>query len=104
MDKENGHINIDVQDKKNKVLIGIHDNGEGIKQEHLNNIFNRFYRADPSRNTSKGGSGLGLAIASQIIEEHGGEIFAESEYEKGTSIYFELEKVVLDNEKEDTDN
>jgi signal transduction histidine kinase len=68
------------------------------------NIFNRFYRADPSRNTSKGGSGLGLAIASQIIEEHGGEIFAESEYEKGTSIYFELEKVVLDNEKEDTDN
>ncbi|NLL05610.1 MAG: HAMP domain-containing histidine kinase [Clostridiaceae bacterium] len=104
MDKENGQIKIDVQDKQNKVLIGIHDNGEGIKQEHLNNIFNRFYRADPSRNTSKGGSGLGLAIASQIIEEHGGEIFAESEYEKGTSIYFELEKVVLDNEKEDTDN
>jgi len=104
MDKENGQIKIDVKDKQNKVLIGIHDNGEGIKEEHLHNIFNRFYRADPSRNSIKGGSGLGLAIASQIIEEHGGKIFAESEYGNGTSIYFELEKVGTDNEKEDTNN
>jgi signal transduction histidine kinase len=104
MDKENGEIKIDVQDKQNKVLIGIHDNGEGIEQEHLHSVFNRFYRADPSRNTAKGGSGLGLAIASQIIEEHGGKIFAQSEYGKGTSIYFDLEKVVINNEKADTDN
>lgn len=104
MDKENGQINIDVQDRSSKVLIGIHDNGEGIKKEHLQNIFNRFYRADPSRNTAKGGSGLGLAIASQIIEEHGGRIFAESEFGNGTSIYFELEKVGMENEKADTDN
>lgn len=104
MDKEAGDINIDVQDKQDKVLIGIHDNGEGIKKEHLQNIFHRFYRADPSRNTAKGGSGLGLAIASQIIEAHGGKIYAESEYGHGTSIYFELEKVGRDNEKANTDN
>lgn len=104
MDKENGQINIDVQDRPGKVLVGIHDNGEGIKKEHLQNIFNRFYRADPARNTTKGGSGLGLAIASQIIEEHGGKIFAQSEFGSGTSIYFELEKVGMDNEKTDTDN
>ncbi|TYQ17990.1 UNVERIFIED_CONTAM: phospho-acceptor domain-containing protein [Acetivibrio alkalicellulosi] len=93
MDKENGQIKIDVQDVENKVLIGIHDNGEGIKKDYLPNIFNRFYRVDASRNTSKGGSGLGLAIAHQIIEAHGGNIWAESEFGKGTSIYFELEKV-----------
>lgn len=104
MDKENGQIKIDVKDRQDKVLIGIHDNGEGIKKEHLQNIFNRFYRADPSRNTSKGGSGLGLAIANQIIEEHGGSIFAESKFGEGTSIYFELEKVGMNNEKTDTDN
>ncbi len=104
MDKENGFIKIDVQDKQEKVLIGIHDNGEGIKKEHLPNIFNRFYRADPSRNTLKGGSGLGLAIASQIIEEHGGKIWADSELGSGTSIYLELEKVGMDNEKKGADN
>lgn len=104
IDKEKGQIKVDITDRQNKVLIGIHDNGEGIKQEHVQNIFNRFYRADPSRNTTKGGSGLGLAIASQIIQEHGGKIYAESEYGNGTSIYFELEKVGMDNEKTDTDN
>ncbi|WP_010246010.1 sensor histidine kinase [Acetivibrio cellulolyticus] len=104
MNNENSQIKIDVQDRQDKVLIGIHDNGEGIKKEHLPNIFNRFYRADPSRNTTKGGSGLGLAIASQIIEEHGGRIWAESEFGNGTSIYFQLEKVGTGNEKTDTDS
>lgn len=104
MDKDEGHIKIDVQDKGSKVLIGIHDNGEGIKSENLPNIFTRFYRADASRNTSKGGSGLGLAIASQIIDEHGGQIWAESEFGKGTGIYFELEKIGEVNEKKDSDN
>ncbi|HEY9061393.1 MAG TPA: HAMP domain-containing sensor histidine kinase [Pseudobacteroides sp.] len=104
MDKEKGHIKIDVQDRGGKVLIGIHDNGEGIKAENLPNIFTRFYRADASRNTSKGGSGLGLAIASQIIDEHGGQIWAESEFGKGTCIYFELEKIGEGNEKKDSDN
>jgi len=93
MDKQDGKIIIDVTDNKEKVLIGIHDNGEGIKEEYLSKIFTRFYRADVSRNTSKGGSGLGLAIAKQIIEEHGGSIWAQSEFGKGTAIYFELEKI-----------
>lgn len=104
MKDENGRILIEVGDAHDKVLIGIHDNGEGIKKEALPYIFKRFYRADPSRNTSRGGSGLGLAIASQIIEEHGGRIWAESEYGKGTGIYFELEKIGEDDEKKDSDN
>jgi len=104
MNKAEGHIKIDVEDKGSKVLIGIHDNGEGIKAEYLPYIFNRFYRADPSRNATKGGSGLGLAIARQIIEEHGGRIWAESEFGKGASIYFELEKIGGGNEKKDSDN
>lgn len=93
MDKQDGKIIINITDNNEKVLIGIHDNGEGIKEEFLSKIFTRFYRADVSRNTSKGGSGLGLAIAKQIIEEHGGSIWAKSEFGKGTAIYFELEKI-----------
>ncbi|MDP4181527.1 MAG: HAMP domain-containing sensor histidine kinase [Bacillota bacterium] len=104
MDKEKGQINIDIEDRGQKVLIGIHDNGEGIKQESVPIIFNRFYRADPSRNTSKGGSGLGLAIAKQIIDEHGGKIWAESSLGEGTSIYFELEKIGGYDEKKSFDN
>lgn len=58
------------------------DNGSGIESDTLPYIFERFYRAEQSRNSSTGGSGLGLAIAKQIIEEHGGNIWAESELGK----------------------
>lgn len=56
----------------------------------ITKYFGRFYRADASRNTSTGGSGLGLAIAKQIIEGHGGRIWAESMMGEGTSICFTL--------------
>ena len=57
-------------------------------------IFNRFYRAEQSRNSQTGGSGLGLAIVKKIIMEHGGEVWAASELNKGTSIFFTLNKVI----------
>ncbi|MFZ5988810.1 MAG: ATP-binding protein [Bacillota bacterium] len=104
MNKEKGIIRIDVNDRNNKIVIGIHDNGNGIKKEFLPYIFDMFYRADPSRNSSISGSGLGLAIAKQIINEHGGQIWAESEPGKGTSIYIELEKKGEKNEKADFNN
>ncbi|MBO5199359.1 MAG: HAMP domain-containing histidine kinase [Lachnospiraceae bacterium] len=92
MDKEKGQIQIRLKELGNFVQIEIEDNGAGISEKDLPNIFERFYRADTSRNSKKGGSGLGLAIAKKIITEHGGEIWATSTEGKGTTIYFTLRK------------
>ncbi|MGQ0416417.1 sensor histidine kinase, partial [Bacillus sp. HC-TM] len=93
MDKEEKKITVTVSSDNNKVIVKVMDNGSGIESDTLPYIFERFYRAEQSRNSSTGGSGLGLAIAKQIVEEHGGKIWAESELGKGTSIFFSLEKV-----------
>jgi signal transduction histidine kinase len=90
MDKAEGRIRLKVQEIDGKALISVTDNGQGIPEEAIQLIFDRFYRADPSRNASTGGSGLGLAIAKQIIEEHGGMIWASSEVGRGTTIYMTL--------------
>lgn len=74
------------------IQIEISDNGPGIDQRDLPFIFDRFYRADASRNSSKGGSGLGLAIVKKIISDHGGRIWAASSPGNGLSIYFTLKK------------
>ncbi len=83
-------INIFAKQDNEKVIIEIQDNGKGIGNEHLPFIFNRFYRADASRNTQISGSGLGLAISKQIIEQHGGEMWVESVEHKGTRLFFAL--------------
>jgi histidine kinase len=92
MDKENGRIQVVLEEDEEKVTIVFKDNGQGIDKEALPYIFDRFYRADLSRNTSTGGSGLGLSIAKKIIEEHGGRMWAESVEGQGTSIFFTLNK------------
>lgn len=74
------------------IQIEISDNGPGIDKRDLPFIFDHFYRADASRNSSKGGSGLGLAIVQKIISDHNGRIWASSTCGKGTSIYFTLKK------------
>lgn len=71
-------------------IIKIADNGPGIHPDSLPHIFERFYREEPSRSQAAGGSGLGLAIAQQIVEGHGGTIWASSEQGQGTSIFFSL--------------
>jgi len=75
-----------------RMKITVEDTGSGIAEADLSRIFERFYRADQSRNLEKGQSGLGLAITRAIIEAHGGEIAAESERGKGTkfSIFLPL--------------
>lgn len=94
MDKEAGAIEITlIEDSSEFATVQIADNGQGIPEKALSLIFDRFYRADPSRNSTNGGSGLGLAIAKRIIEGHGGRIWAESEEGQGTSISFTLRKV-----------
>ncbi|PKP14314.1 MAG: two-component sensor histidine kinase [Bacteroidetes bacterium HGW-Bacteroidetes-3] len=78
--------------RKDKILIKVSDNGEGIEAKHLPRIFERFYRVDQSRSREQGGSGLGLAIVKHIIEAHDEAIFVESEFKKGSTFSFTLEK------------
>lgn len=92
MDKDYKQISFKISEKKEKVVVEIQDNGPGIPEDALPNIFDRFYRVDQSRNSRTGGSGLGLAIVKRIIEEHGGEIWAKSKLGEGTSIFFTLKK------------
>ena len=73
-----------------QLLITVSDSGVGIPPESLPYIFDRFYRVDKSRSRIHGGSGLGLAIAKQLVEAHGGKIWAESEAGRGTSVKFTL--------------
>ncbi|WP_163874126.1 sensor histidine kinase [Paenibacillus favisporus] len=96
MDKEHKNIHISVHPEREWVTVEISDNGTGIPQEALPYIFERFYRAEASRNSSTGGSGLGLAIASQIIEGHGGRIWVESEVGVGTRVFFTLRRTTYE--------
>ncbi|CAH1198767.1 HAMP domain-containing sensor histidine kinase [Paenibacillus sp. JJ-223] len=75
------------------ITMAFMDNGKGIPEEALPHIFERFYRTEPSRNSATGGSGLGLAIARQIIDGHGGLIWAESEKGAGTTIFIQLKRL-----------
>ena len=68
---------------------------EGIEEEHLPRLFERFYRVDKSGNRRRGGSGLGLAIVKHIIEAHKEQIFVESQPEIGSEFSFTLEKSEL---------
>ena len=92
MDKKRGKINLRVKDVGDFIQVELEDNGKGIAAKDLPNIFDRFYRTDASRNSSKGGSGIGLSIVKKIIEEHGGKIWATSRESTGTTMYFVLRK------------
>ena len=92
IDKPKGYINIRVKDVGDFIQVEIEDNGKGIATKDLPLIFNRFYRTDASRNSSKGGSGIGLSIVKKIIEDHGGKVWATSKENTGTVMYFVLRK------------
>lgn len=92
MNKEKGVVNIRLRDVGDFIQIEIEDNGKGISQKDLANIFDRFYRTDASRNSSKGGSGIGLSIVKKIMEDHGGQVWATSKENTGTTMYLALRK------------
>lgn len=90
MDKEDRFIRLRAFTDSGSIVLEIEDNGRGIEKEALAHIFERFYRAEQSRNSDTGGSGLGLAIAKQIVEGHSGEIAARSVPGEGTTIRIAL--------------
>lgn len=77
---------------KNKAIIRVTDNGEGIKKENVPRLFERFYRVDKSGSRKEGGSGLGLSIVKHIIEAHEEKMYVESELGVGSEFSFTLEK------------
>ena len=79
--------------KGKKILVKVKDNGEGIKEDHLSRIFERFYRVDQSRSREQGGSGLGLSIVKHIIEAHNEQIFVKSKAFRGSEFSFTIEKL-----------
>lgn len=92
MDKPKGIIQIRIKDVGDFIQIEIEDNAKGIGPKDLPYIFDRFYRTDVSRNSSKGGSGIGLSIVKKILEDHGGKVWATSRLGIGTIMYFVLRK------------
>ena len=93
-------ITMTLEDAGDEVKVSMADNGVGIAPKDLPHVFDRFYRADSSRNRSTGGSGIGLSIVKSIIEEHGGTVQAASEKDKGTVISFLLKKAKEGNRDE----
>ncbi|MDF4220599.1 MULTISPECIES: ATP-binding protein [Maribacter] len=93
---DNGTTEVSVEDLvKNKVIVRVTDNGEGIPAVHIPRLFERFYRVDQSGSRREGGSGLGLAIVKHVIEAHGEKIYVESAVEVGSEFSFTLEKSIV---------
>ncbi|PWK18979.1 sensor histidine kinase [Xanthomarina spongicola] len=91
--REKGTTEISIENLvKNKVIVRVTDNGEGIAKANLSRIFERFYRVDKSGSRKEGGSGLGLSIVKHIIEAHDEKIYIESELGVGSEFSFSLEK------------
>jgi two-component system sensor histidine kinase BaeS len=89
---QGGTVVIIMNESEHSSEISVKDNGNGIPEEDLPYIFERFYRADKSRNRLTGGTGLGLTIAKSIVEAHSGKITVSSELNKGTEFIVSLPK------------
>ncbi|SFG38657.1 sensor histidine kinase [Oribacterium sp. WCC10] len=94
MDKDYRKIALTLEDAGDFIQVNITDNGKGIAKTDLPYIFQRFFRADSSRNSMKGGSGIGLSIVKKIVEDSGGRIWASSVEGDGTTIHFVLRKYI----------
>lgn len=91
--REGGTTEVSIENLvKNKLIVRVTDNGEGIQKQHIPRLFERFFRVDKSGARSEGGSGLGLAIVKHIIEGHNEKIYVESQFGVGSEFSFTLEK------------
>lgn len=91
--KEEGRTKVSFYDMDSRILVEIADSGIGIPQEHLNHVFDRFYRVDKSRSRNIGGSGLGLSIVKHIVEAHKQTINVRSSTGLGSTFGFTLKKI-----------
>lgn len=92
--EEGGRVQVRVTETTSELLVEVADTGEGISQDQIDHVFDRFYRGDSSR-SSEGGSGLGLSIAKELVEAHGGEIQIDSDSGEGTTVSFSLPKSIF---------
>ena len=90
--RKNGKIEIKIDRDEKYIILTIKDTGYGIPEEHLNKIFNRFYRVDKARTRSEGGLGLGLNIVKKIVELHNGKIEVKSKLNEGTTFVIYIPK------------
>lgn len=91
--KQDGTTEVSLENiVKNKILLRVTDNGEGILKENIPRLFERFYRVDKSGSRKEGGSGLGLSIVKHIVEAHKEKIYVESQFGIGSEFSFTLEK------------
>ena len=89
-----GSVRVALSARRDAVEVSVADTGGGIRPEDLPHIFDRFYRADRSRDRSRSGAGLGLAIAREIVELHGSTLRVQSELNKGTTFRFALARSI----------
>ena len=89
---EKGTTEISFESNVEKIIVKVNDNGEGISEENMPRLFQRFFRVDVSRSRSQGGSGLGLAIVKHIIDAHNENIFVQSTIGVGSEFSFSLKK------------
>lgn len=91
--KKDGTTEVSIENLvKNKVIVRITDNGEGIEKQNIPRLFERFFRIDKSGSRKEGGSGLGLSIVKHILEAHGEKLYVESDFGVGSEFSFTLEK------------
>lgn len=96
--REGKRIRVGARREGGEVVFVVQDFGAGIASEHLDRIFERFYRVDKARSRESGGTGLGLAIVKHIVQSHGGRVWVESELGKGAGFHFTLPVVEEDGE------
>lgn len=101
---EKGKIELAVESYEKSVIISIADNGIGLDSKNLKRIFESFYRADPARTKVHEGSGIGLSVCKQIVELHGGHIWATSKEGDGLTIFISLERKTGDNDEKNINN
>ncbi|MDR6120854.1 two-component system sensor histidine kinase VicK [Bacillus sp. SLBN-46] len=87
---EGGQVTFSIKEEESRIIVSVKDQGVGIPKENIGKIFDRFYRVDKARTRKLGGTGLGLAIAKEMVNAHGGSIWATSQEGKGTTIAFSL--------------